>query len=75
MECSQKVKQVYTKTCSENMDMDLHNKLTIKSNVAMFGSTILVIFIIVCCWIAPVIVHWCNERQNGQENQPERGED
>ena len=53
------------------MDMDIHNKLTIKSNIAMFGSIILVIFIIVCCWMAPVIAHWCNERTNGQGNEPE----
>ena len=53
------------------MDMDIHNKLILRSNIAMFASIILVILIIVCCWMGPVIAHWCSERPNGQENRPE----
>ena len=57
--------------CFENMDMNIHSKLTFESNIAMLCATILAICIIACCWMTPIIIRRCSERSNVEEHQPE----
>ena len=59
------MKQFDTHNCFENMDMDVHNKLTFESSIAILCATILALCIIAC------IIQMCGERSNVQEHQPE----
>ena len=65
------MKQYDFHNCFENMDMDIHDKLTFESNIAMLCATILVLCIIICCWMTPIIIRRCSERSNVQEHRPE----
>ena len=51
--------------------MDLQNKYSFESNIAMLCAIILVIFVLVCCRIIPIIRGRWNERSNIQEIQIE----
>ena len=62
----------YTNHCFENIDMDIHNKLSFESNAAIVCAIVyLALFIINCCWIVPIIARRCSERSEVQEHQPE----
>ena len=53
------------------MDMNVHNKFTFESNIALLCATILALCVIACCWMSPIIIRRCRERSNVQEHQPE----
>ena len=65
------MKQVYTRTCFDNMDVDTDSKFMLKLNFAIVCAIISVICFYGCCCIAPIIIRMCSEESNIQEHQSE----
>lgn len=65
------MKQFYTHTCFDNMDVDIHSKFTLKLNIAIVCAIISVICFYGCCCIAPIIIRMCSEESNIKEHQSE----
>ena len=53
------------------MDTDIHDKFTVKLNIAIVCAFILVVCVYFCCCIAPIIIQMCSEESNVQEEQSE----